>query len=291
MSVYQKSLKSQVSDELINTYLVRPLAGVLVKGLYSTSVTPNQVTWASIVVGLIAAIFYLPGTPVSCFTAGLLITLKDLLDSADGQLARAKQQYSRAGRFLDSLGDFIVNVGVFSAIGWMLYRISGQWTMFLLAILGLLGISFRVSYHVFYQVKFLHIQKLYLHNRVSEEIREEDVNQGGPELILQRLFLFVYGWQDRMVLQIDLWCRNRITRTSSYEDAMNESWYSDSIGLRLSGFIGLGTELFVLMLCSLFNTLELYLYLNLFAMNGILVLCILYRRIFLTRVLRNRESR
>jgi phosphatidylglycerophosphate synthase len=31
--------------------------------------------------------------------AGLCMTLKDLLDSADGQLARAKQMYSRFGRF------------------------------------------------------------------------------------------------------------------------------------------------------------------------------------------------
>jgi F0F1-type ATP synthase assembly protein I len=298
MYSYRKSIKSDISDELINTYLLRPIAGLIVRALYNTSVTPNQVTIVSTIAGLVAAFFYLKGTSEAFIVAGLLVTLKDLLDSADGQLARAKQQYSRVGRFLDSIGDFVVDVAVFSAIGWILYQSSGNWWMLVLAVLGLVGISLRVSYHVFYQVSFLHLQKKSANNRISEEIRKEDLNKGGVELFLQRIFQCIYGWQDRFIERVDRWSygRNfqrthgnesrRFLKGSSREPFQKcQGWYSDIISLRISGLLGFGTELFLLMLCSVLNRLELYLYLNIFLMNGILILCLLYRRFVLLREL------
>lgn len=141
---YKKSVKSSLSDELVNTYLLRPLAGLIVRVLYRTPVTPNQVTIASTIAGLVAAGLYLKNEAFSTAVAGLCVTLKDLLDSADGQLARAKQQYSRRGRFLDSLGDFVVDVALFGAIGWVLFSSSGHWWMIGLSVLGLLGIMLRV---------------------------------------------------------------------------------------------------------------------------------------------------
>jgi phosphatidylglycerophosphate synthase len=296
MYSYKKSLKSDISDELINTYVLRPMAGLIVWVIYGTSVTPNQVTIASIIAGLVAAIFYLKGTPEAFVVAGLLVTLKDLLDSADGQLARAKHQYSRVGRFLDSIGDFVVNAAVFSAIGWTLYQASGNLWKLVLALLGLIGISLRVSYHVFYQVNYLHLQKLSANNRISEEIREEDLKKGGVELVLQRIFQRIYGWQDRCMVCIDRWSyggnfrkphentsRNSFKKSFCEFHQRRQEWYSDFISLRLSGLLGFGTELFLLMLCSVFNRLELYLYLNFFLMNGILILCVLYRRYVLLR--------
>jgi CDP-alcohol phosphatidyltransferase len=296
MYSYRKSLKSDISDELINTYLLRPIAGLIVWVLYNTPVTPNQVTLASTIAGLVAAFFYLKGTPEAFIVAGLLITLKDLLDSADGQLARAKQQYSRVGRFLDSIGDFVVDAAVFSAIGWILYQSGGHWWMLLLALLGLAGISFRVSYHVFYQVNFLHLQKKFANNRTSEEIREEDLKKGGVDLVLQRIFQCIYGWQDRLIERVDRWSYGGDFRRSHKNEPRDPSensspepcqkgqeWYSDIISLRISGLLGFGTEFFLLMLCSVSNRLELYLYLNIILMNGILLLCFLYRRFVLLR--------
>ena len=298
MYSYRKSLKSDISDELINIYLLRPIAGLIVWALYNTPITPNQVTVASTIVGLVAAFFYLKGTSEAIIVAGLLVTLKDLLDSADGQLARAKQQYSRVGRFLDSIGDFVVDAAVFSAIGWILYQSDGNWWMLLLALLGFVGISLRVSYHVFYQVNFLHLQKQFADNRISEEIREEDLKKGGVELILQRIFLCIYGWQDRLIERVDRWSygesflrssenepRDSLKGSSREPCSWSQEWYADIISLRISGLLGFGTELFLLMVCSVLNRLELYLYLNIFLMNGILILCFLYRRFVLLREL------
>jgi hypothetical protein len=299
MYSYRKSLKSDISDELINTYLLRPIAGLIVWALYHTPVTANQVTIASTIAGLVATFFYLKGTSEAFIVAGLLITLKDLLDSADGQLARAKQQNGRVGRFLDSIGDFVVDAAVFSAIGWILYQSDGNWWMLLLALLGFVGISLRVSYHVFYQVNFLHLQKQFADNRISEEIREEDLKKGGFEIVLQRIFQCIYGWQDRLMERVDRWSYGGNFRRAQENESRDSSegssrepfqrykeWYSDISSLRISGLLGFGTEFFLLMLCSVLNRLELYLYLNIFLMNGILILSLLYRRFVLLKYLK-----
>jgi hypothetical protein len=283
---YRESVKSDKSDELINTYLLRPIAGIIVWMLYNTPITPNQVTIVSILSGIVAAFFYLKGTADAFLVAGLLISLKDILDSADGQLARAKQQQSRTGRFLDSIGDFLVDAAVFGSIGWTLYTLNNNWLMLLMALLGFIGISLRVSYHVFYQVHFLHLQKQYENNRITEELQEEDLKRGEFELILQRIFQIIYGWQDRLMVRIDGWSVRKTFRRSLAAEQRKTSedykaWYSNAIALRISGFLGFGTELFLLMVCSVFNHLELYLYLNVFLMNGILIICILYRRFVL----------
>jgi phosphatidylglycerophosphate synthase len=276
MYYYKKTLKSSLSDELINTYLLRPIAGFVVWVLYPTRITPNQVTIASTVAGLIAAGFYLQNEAVSTAIAGLLVTLKDLLDSADGQLARARQQYSRIGRFLDSLGDFVVDVAVFGAIGWVLYSATRDGWMIVLALLGLVGITLRVSYHVFYQTSFLHLEEKYQTNRVTEEITKEDLTGDPLALVLQRFFQVIYGWQDLFMIRIDDWCkRGRLDREFSIR------WYSDPVGLRLSGLIGMGTELFILMVCSVLNELQTYLMLNVFLMNAVFLISILYRRWYL----------
>jgi len=44
---YSASIKSNISDEPVNVYLQRPIAGLVVRLLFNTPVTPNQVTFIS----------------------------------------------------------------------------------------------------------------------------------------------------------------------------------------------------------------------------------------------------
>jgi archaetidylinositol phosphate synthase len=280
---YKKSVKSDVSDELVNVYVLRPLAGLVVRLVYNTALTPNHLTVVSLLSGLSAAFLYSRGEASSTAFAGLCVTLKDILDSADGQLARVKKQYSRTGRFLDSIVDFVVDVAVFGAIGWDLFAVTGDPLMLVLSFVGLLGISLRVSYHVYYQTSFLHSQQEYLLNRLSEEIKAEDTQRGRVELGLQRVFQLIYGWQDSLIARIDRWCRGEQRR-----EELPERWFSDRVGLRMSGLLGFGTELILLTVCSLFDRIHLYLYLNLLLMNGIWISSIAYRRIILAGQLRLR---
>jgi phosphatidylglycerophosphate synthase len=288
---YSRSLKSDYSDELINTYILRPIAGVIVKILYPTPVTPNQVTVVAIIIGICASYFYWIGKSYATFLAGVLVTVKDLLDSADGQLARAKSLFSRRGRYLDSIGDFIVDLLIFTAITISLYRVSGSVSTVIFGLLAFLGITLRVSYHVFYHVSYLHAHDQYQTNRLIEEVRDEDRRGDLVALRLQQVFVLIYSWQDRMMMRIDEWSKSGRKRPDGTKrQEFNQLWYSDQAGLRISGFLGLGTELAILTVCSLLDNLTLYLWINIFIMNGLWLAAVLYRRSILAPALSHRTS-
>lgn len=277
---YAASTKSAASDELINTYLIRPMAGLVVRVLYPTPITPNGMTMLSIVAGCCAALLYgstaFGGATVA---AGLCLTLKDILDAADGQLARAKQLFSRKGRFLDSVGDFLVDLLVFAAIGWTLMRATANPVYGPLALLAFLGTTLRVSYHVFYQTSYLHIHGAYTINRITEDVKPEDRSEDRLTQTLQRIFLILYGWQDRWMFTLDAWSRNGLP----HEPDADARWYGDRTGLRISGLMGLGTELFVLMLFSVMQRLDVYLAVNLVVLNGLWCGSVVYRRMILAK--------
>jgi phosphatidylglycerophosphate synthase len=275
---YDASVKSDVSDELINTYCVRPIAGLIVRPLFHTSVTPNQVTVAAMVSGLIAAVCYAAGGASWTPLGSVLLWTKDILDSADGQLARVRGAYSRIGRFLDSIGDFVVNAAVFAAITSALTIRTGSLWFIPAGAAALLAITLRISYHVFYQVSFLHLQSAYALNRTDEELTDDDRRSDRWTLRLQQVYLLLYGWQDRLMTRIDGWCHAKAV----LDDDMRRAWYGDRTALRLSGFLGMGTELFVLVLFSLVDRLEWYLGVTLLVQNGFWLVCVLYRRWVLT---------
>jgi phosphatidylglycerophosphate synthase len=281
---YRASVKSDISDELVNTYVMRPTAGVLVRALYPTKVTPNQVTVAAAIAGFAASALYCTGDPLRTAVAGLCLTAKDILDSADGQLARAKGMFSRAGRFLDSIVDIAVNLCVCAANAAAAVAAgAGAWAVAAWCA-AFLGMTLRVSYHVFYQSSYLHLHDAYEGNRTSEAVRPEDAAAGGAAFALQRVFQFLYGWQDAWMASIDRWCRGGVER-SGLTDTL---WYGDARALRLSGFLGLGTELFLLMLCSVAGAMTVYLWVNLLLMNALWGSCVWYRRVVLRAALSGR---
>ena len=276
---FRQSLKSDsyLADELINIFLLRPIASIIVWALYPTRITPNMVTVAAVVVGCVAGYAYSIGTAAATALAGGMIMLKDIVDDADGQLARAKELYSRRGRFLDSIGDFLVDLVVFAGIGWSVYHAGLGMGGWLLAFLGLAGITLRVSHHVFYQVSFLHTEKRYGLNRIVEEVTDADRQGDRIAYGLQRIFGVIYGWQDRLMLRIDDWCRG-----GKVAEDLLPTWYGDRLALRLSGLLGFGTEIALLAVCSWFDALEVYLWLNLLLMNGVWLASVLYRRVYLS---------
>src|SRR5688500_2366214 len=82
---------SKPRDIFWNKYVARPPAAVLVAGLERSSVTPNQVTIASLLVFLVGAavLIAVPGH-LGLVTAVVIIEIAYVLDCVDGQLARMR---------------------------------------------------------------------------------------------------------------------------------------------------------------------------------------------------------
>ena len=146
---YQASLKSSDTEEWFDLHFHRPLGFLWAKFFAKLGVSPNAITVASIFMGVAGGImlyFHQPHLAWLNWVGMLLITWADTFDSADGQLARLTQQYSRMGRILDGVsGDLW-----FAAIGFSLvfreldfgdsllgnYFASHEWQIWALGILS-----------------------------------------------------------------------------------------------------------------------------------------------------------
>ncbi len=280
---YERSVKSDVSDELVNVWLQRPLAGLVTRAVYSTPLTPNHLTIIAVILGIAGGVL-LASDGTKLTVAAICFYLKDVFDSADGQLARVKQLYSRRGRFLDSIGDFVVNLFLFGGVFIALHHDGvSVFSALSMSILGFLGVNLRVSYHVFYQTSYLHSRNEYLTNRIEEDFRKEDYNEEKVTMVLQRIFLVLYGWQDNLTKRLDAWS-GREVRSASVASSMH--WYGDETGLRLGGFIGIGTEFVLLTTCLLLGSFRLYLFFSMIVLNGVWMVTICYRRVVLAGRLR-----
>jgi phosphatidylglycerophosphate synthase len=93
------------------------LARWLVTPLKHSRVGPNHLTTLRLGVGLAAAAAFLPGTYLWSNIAALLMVLSNILDHADGELARLSGKSSRFGHLYDLASDALVTVLLFMAIG------------------------------------------------------------------------------------------------------------------------------------------------------------------------------
>ncbi len=113
------------------------LARPLVAPLVGTGISPNHVTTARLVTGLMAAGAMLPGDGAWTWWAGWLWLLSAFLDRADGELARAGDMASPEGQEWDYRVDLIVNPTFFVAIGVGLrHSVPGDYAIPLGAVAG-----------------------------------------------------------------------------------------------------------------------------------------------------------
>ncbi len=252
--------------------------GWLVRMLYPTPITPNQITVLSFVIGLLSAGFYVSGRSDALVWGAVFLYGKVVLDNVDGNLARVRGTSSRFGRFLDSLADFFVTVLVYIGISYYLVQTTGDARFWFLGLLGLLVGFMQSTFYVFYLVNYTSRVGSYDKNRVDESITEEDqAENNGWDLKLQKLFVWSYGWQDRLIERLDRVSR-KLAGVSETEEA---DWYGDRCFLTAISPLCICTNNVLLAVFSLLGQVELFLLLLITVMNfyalGLLILKI-YRK-------------
>ena len=104
---YKDTLKSMDTEETIDLCFYRPIGYMWAVLCAKLGIKPNAITIASIFIGVAAGVMFYFDDLWLNIVGVLLLVWANSFDSADGQLARMTQQYSRLGRILDGLsGDF-----------------------------------------------------------------------------------------------------------------------------------------------------------------------------------------
>jgi archaetidylinositol phosphate synthase len=93
------------------------LARRLVGPLSNSWVTPNHLTTVRLLVGLAAAVAFVPGAYIWSNVGAMLLAVSNFLDHCDGELARITGKSTRAGHVYDLASDALVTIVVFIAIG------------------------------------------------------------------------------------------------------------------------------------------------------------------------------
>ncbi|QPJ65152.1 MAG: CDP-alcohol phosphatidyltransferase family protein [Candidatus Nitrohelix vancouverensis] len=229
----------------------------VVRILYRAPVTANQITGLTLVLGLASAACFLWDDPNALLWAGALLYGKIFFDNVDGNLARARKEETRLGRFFDSLTDFLSSVLVYLAAAWRLYDSTGQWEWLALGAFALVSCLLQCSYFVFYLVQYTSISGSYRKNRVDESVTKADIRavEAGASpfiLFLQRMHVFFYGWQDKSILWLDRVVRSRVGAQEGDPD-----WYQDKRFMTLVSPLCVCTCNMVLVVFALADRLDL----------------------------------
>jgi hypothetical protein len=120
MGTFKESLKNYESEELADLYIFRPLGHLVVKIIYHTNLTPNQISLLSVLSSLTAGILYAIGMKWSWIAAACFYFFYCVLDCVDGQIARLKGTGTKTGRIVDGVADyaahFVLYVGLVVAM-------------------------------------------------------------------------------------------------------------------------------------------------------------------------------
>lgn len=133
---YRASLKHPDVEEPIDLWFYRPVGFRVALLGRRFGWTPNQITIASIFLGVGCGILCYPQDLWLNLLAIVLLILADIGDSADGQLARLAHQYSQLGRILDgAAGDFWF-AAIYIAIALRLTPEWGIWCWLMAVVTG-----------------------------------------------------------------------------------------------------------------------------------------------------------
>jgi len=110
----------------IHTSFNRRLCRPFVRLLSHTSITPNQVTFAGVVVSVLSAIAFAQGTYIQSVLGALIFFVAGLFDEMDGMLARVKFMESPRGTWLEGFADGLSYLLLFAAITIGLRRHYGK---------------------------------------------------------------------------------------------------------------------------------------------------------------------
>ncbi len=253
-----------------------PFARPIVAAIVNTKITPIQLTLASLFFGVLAAALVAADNggwwQVFPFAA---YHLKNIFDTCDGTLARARNAPDRLGRFLDSVVDFAVAILVFAAMAFVAYKKSGSLYVFPLGAAAFLASVMSTSYYVFYTIKFAEYRRVTTASRPDETPSPDDARlYADPRRqkmyeIVYALFLLFYGWQDRAVIALDAAIRAKAMRsagskiTSSPINATQtekalERYYTNKRLLFWTSFLGLGCHIMLGSAAMMFSAYAAY---------------------------------
>ena len=252
---FKQSLKTVDSEEILDLYIFRPISFLLVKLIYNTNITPNQISTVALVFGILSGILYGFGTYEFLLLGSASFFICNTLDCMDGQLARLKKNGTKIGRVIDGFIDYTTSVSVFLGLGFAMTSITGDplysWGLTIAA-----GISKALQNMLFDHYRNLYLE--YGYNKVSDidseileysEEWERLKNENGK--LIEKLLVKSYIGYSKI--------QKKLAKHISLKATQEEYIEKNKSILRMWSWIGSTTHMVALIVFSIFNRIDLYL--------------------------------
>jgi HAD superfamily hydrolase (TIGR01509 family) len=125
----ESTLKSVDTEEFIDIHFYRPLGYRWALLFNRLGITPNQITIASVFIGIAAGICFSSASFGINLLGVFLLIWANSYDSADGQLARMTGQKTELGRILDGACGDLWFISIYIAIIFRLWPLCGLWIL------------------------------------------------------------------------------------------------------------------------------------------------------------------
>jgi len=139
------SLQGKSNDGPVSRWLNRPISIRFSKVLVNFNITPNQISFFSFVLSMIAAGLFALGNYWFLALGGIIAQLASIIDGSDGEVARLKYLSSDYGGWFDAVLDRYADAFLLFGLTWYVYGQNlSPWALGVgfLAIIG----SFMLSY-------------------------------------------------------------------------------------------------------------------------------------------------
>lgn len=169
-SKIESTYKSSDTEELLDRLFYRKVGYGMAVAAKATGLTPNNVTFISVIFGVIAGhLFFYQNTIINLIGVLMLITA-EAIDGADGQLARLTNTYSRYGRIFDGVAGNLWFISIYLHMSARFVVEGGTPFIFLIAIIAGISHSFQSAMADFYRIFYL-----YFVNSKNKDI--DDLNE------------------------------------------------------------------------------------------------------------------
>ena len=138
-------LRNKATDGPVSRYLNRPMSIRISGMLVHTTITPNQISFVSFLLSLLAAGFFAYGGYLFLVTGGLLAQFASVIDGCDGEVARLKFQQSDYGGWFDAVLDRYADAFLLFGLTWHAYEAQPEGFILLTGFMAIIG-SFMLSY-------------------------------------------------------------------------------------------------------------------------------------------------
>ncbi len=273
---YKASLKGTDAEEILDLLIYRPISFQFVRLIYNTNITPNQISTVALIFGVLAGVFYTFSTELMFIFAAISFFICNVLDCADGQLARLKKNGTRIGRVVDGLIDYITAISTFIGIA-IGYSISEN-PIFVWSITAFAAFSRAIQNMYFDNYRNLYLRYVYniIHD-VNSDIKEFEGDLVGLRRLKGRYIakLLVYIYLKYCYLQ------KAITKDIVYDVTPEEYKKKNKFLLRCWSWLGSTTHLTLAIILTLFFKVDLYLFITITLGNFIFIILFILQKIVL----------